>query len=466
MPRTNCAIGIVRANFMAVETIKSQEAALSTPRWPRLQSMVPEQARRPLVYSALVAFSWLYYYRPEDFIPGLNHIPMAKITGIVAILALIGGMMSGGKTKIPRAVQFLWLLLLQMTLCIPFALWRGGAFNTVTDKFSKAVIVATLVSMAVVTLRELRKLLWIQVSAVALVVFFSVLLRHAKDGRLQGIQKSILENPNDLAINIAIGFPLGLAFMLHSKGLKKTIWIIALIFMAVGIVLTYSRSGLLAFILSVGICVWEYGIKGKRRALVAAVVIPLFLGLALALSSAHYRARVESIFLGNIEGSGDKGSLEARRALLRKSFMTGFTHPLFGVGPGCFVLVDHEWVVAHNSYGELIAETGVPGLLLFLLTIAAALKNVSQVRKSQWYEQDSEFRLFTQALWACLVAYLMGGLFASTEYNLYPYFMVGYTCAMVRITSQPLPAKVGLGETSLSRTRYDRILRPETTLAR
>ena len=435
--------------------------------WPaRAQSMVSTQARRPLVYGALAAFVWLYYYRPEDFIPGLSYIPMAKITGIFAILALVAGLMGGGKVKVPRSVLFLWLLLLQMLMCIPTALWMGGALSAVTDKFLKAVVIATLVSLVVVTLGELRKLLWIQVSAVALVVFVSILLRHTKNDRLHGVQLGILENPNDLAINIAISFPLGLTFMLQAKGLKKVIWCVALLFMAVGIVLTYSRSGLLAFILSLAVCVWEYGIKGKRKALVATVVVTLFVGLGLALTSSHYRARVESIALGNIEGSGDKGSLEARKELLKKALTTTLHHPLFGVGAGCFVLVDKGWVVAHNTYGELGAESGIPGLTLFLLTIWAAFKNIAQVRRSPRYQEDAELKLYTQALWACLVAYLIGAAFASTEFNLYPYLMVGYTCAMARIVTQPLPNLQRNGERSVHKVPYDWILGHRATPAR
>ena len=422
---------------------------------------VAVQGRRPFVYAALVTFSVLYYFRPEDFIPGLSYIPMARIAGAIGAIALIVGMMGGGNAKVPRAVKFLWVLLLQMALCVPFAMWRGGAFSTVFEKFAKGVIVAMLISMAVVTVRELRRLLWIQASAVALVTFFSILLRHFRDGRLEGIQKNILENPNDLAINIAISFPIAMAFMLYARGLKKAIWGIALVFMAFGVVLTYSRSGLIALIFSLAICVWEYGIKGKRRYILVITAVALVIGMGAALSTAHYRARVESIFLGNIEGSGDKGSLDARKALLKKSVMTALRHPLVGVGPGCFMLVDQGWVVAHNTYTELAAEAGFPALILFLLAIGAALKNLSQVRKSQHYQEDVEFRLFTQALWAGTVAYLMGACFASTEYNLYPYFMVGYTCAAMRITKQPIPGAERRDGRSLILTRYDRIPRTE-----
>src|SRR5579859_430975 len=420
--------------------------------------------RRPFVYAALVAFSWLYYYRPEDFIPGLSYIPMAKITGIIGMVALLVGM-AGVKTKIPPAVKFLWLLVFQMALCVPFAIWRGGAFSTVVDKFSKTAVVAMLISMAVVSVDGLRKLLWIQVSAVAFVTFFSILLRHSRDGRLEGIQKSILENPNDLAINIAISFPLGLAFLLRTRGPRKILWVVGLAFMAVGIVLTYSRSGLLAFILSLGVCVWEYGIKGKRRYIVWITAILLFLGLGVALTSAHYRARVASILAGNVEGSGDKGSLDARKTLLKKSIMVAVTHPLFGVGPGCFILVDKGWVVAHNTYTELAAEAGFPAMILFLLAIGAALKNVSHVRNSAKYHGDPEFRLFTQGVGAGLVAYLIGACFASTEYNLYPYFLVGYTCAIVRIAAgSPMEKPPSREDLNQRRVLNKKVSRPQVTL--
>jgi O-antigen ligase len=447
--------------FMNTENTSAKGKEGPTGWMARVQA-VATRGRRPFVYGALVTFSVLYYFRPEDFIPGLNYIPMARIAGVIGAVALAVGMMSGTRAKIPQVVKILWLLLLQMALCVPFALWPGGAFSRVFESFDKAVIVAMLIGMTVVTTWELRKLLWIQVSAVAMVTIASILLRNFRDGRLEGIQKSILENPNDLAIGIAISFPLGLAFMLNARGFRRVVWGIALVFMALGVVLTYSRSGLMALILSLAICVWEYGIKGKRRSIVVITVVGLVVGMGAALSTAHYRARVESIFLGNIEGSGDKGSLEARKALLKKSLMIAATHPLVGVGPGCFLLVDQGWVVAHNSYTELAAEAGFPALFLFLWAVGASLKNIAQARKSIHYKEDPEFRLFTQALWAGMVAYLTGACFASTEYNLYPYFMMAYTCAMARISNQAITSPLqGREQRQLNRKSYDRIPQPQ-----
>lgn len=235
--------------------------------------------------------------------------------------------------------------------------------------------------------------------------------------------------------------------------------------MSVGVYMTYSRSGLLAFLLTVMVCIWEYGVKGKRFAIVAAATLILIMAMGIALSSSYYRARVESIFLGNIEGSADRGSLDSRKELLKRSIKTALTHPIVGVGPGCFPLVDESWKVAHNSYTELAAEAGFPALALFLLAFWSSFQNIAKVRKSTLYEQNLEFRLFTQALWAALAAYMAGACFASIEYNLYPYFMVGYTCAMLRLVQKEAGEKA-TKESRILRTDYGVVRKPQTIWTR
>jgi len=122
-------------------------------------------------------------------------------------------------------------------------------------------------------------------------------------------------------------------------------------------------------------------------------------------------------------------------------------------------------VVAHNTYTELAAEAGLPAIFLFLLALGAALKNVLFVKGSVKYQEDPEIGLFTQALRAGLLAYIIAACFASTEYNLYPYFLIGYTCAMVRIVGPRRADKSRIKENSkLKRASYDRFTRPQPTL--
>jgi hypothetical protein len=178
----------------------------------------PAQARRAtLAYRALVLFSVIYFYRPEDFIPGLSYVPLGKIAGGIALAALIFGVKRTERGKIPLEGKILLFLLVHLLLTIPTAFWRGGAFDTVINKFSKGVIIALLISLVVTKMSGLRRLLYIQASAVAIITIASLIVHRTEDGRLMGIQQGILENPNDLAINIAINFPLCMAFMFASK---------------------------------------------------------------------------------------------------------------------------------------------------------------------------------------------------------------------------------------------------------
>src|SRR5207245_8789198 len=188
------------------------------------------------------------------FIPGLTYVPLGKIAGGIALAALIFGVKRTERGKIPLEGKILLFLLAHLLLTIPTAFWRGGAFDTVINKFSKGVIIALLISLEVTKISWLRRLLYIQASAVAIVTIASLIVHHTEDGRLMGIQKGILENPNDLAINIAINFTLCMAFMFASKGgAQKVLWCIGLVFMSYGVVTTYSRSGLLAMAVTVAI---------------------------------------------------------------------------------------------------------------------------------------------------------------------------------------------------------------------
>jgi len=413
---------------------------------PALVGAPPPQTRRTtMAYRALVLFSLLYFFRPEDFIPGLSHVPLGKIAGGVALAALIFGVKGKDRGRLPLECKILLALLVQMILTIPTAFWRGGSFDTVFNKFSKGVIVALLITMVITKMSHLRKLLCIQASAVALITVGSLIAHHTRDGRLMGIQKGILGNPNDLAINIAINFPLCLAFVFAGKGgFRKSLWTLSLIALLVGVVATYSRSGMIAMVITCLICVWEFGVRGRRFGLLAATAIMGVLSVGFLVASPRYVSRLMSLVVrpagaeisGTMESHGE-GSLHARSELLKESISLMLHHPVLGVGPGNFPAVTGTWRVAHNTYTELGAEAGVPGLLLFLALLGVSMRRIRSMRKLPSYAADPEIRLWTSALLAAITGYAAGAMFASTEYNLFPYFIVGYICALHQIASKP-----------------------------
>ena len=164
------------------------------------------------------------------------------------------------------------------------------------------------------------------------------------------------------------------------------------------------------------------------------------------LATPRYLNRIASLVVardpgvigtGTMESHGE-ASLEARTQLLKDSLKLMAQHPIFGIGPGMFPAVTGEWRVVHNTYTELGAEAGVLTLVLFLALLITAGRRIRRVRKLPGYTADPDIRLWASALWAGLAGYAAGALFASTEYTLFPYFLVGYICALYQIAAKPM----------------------------
>ena len=392
--------------------------------------------RTTLAFRALVLFSLLYYARPEDVITPLRFVPISKIVGLVCVIGLIAGLGRRRKVKLPLALIFLLLLFAQMITSIPFALgWRAEAFQMVFSSFAKGVVVAVLISLLVETLPQLRRLLFVQAAAVSFMTLASLALHHMNAGRLIGAAGGIFENSNDLAINIAVNLPFCFAFFLRARGLRKALWAMPVVAMLAAVLLTYSRSGFLALIMAGIVCLWEFGVKGRRFHLILLTMVGMVLMMAFA--PAHYSERLQSIFVGRMAYSKDHGSQEARKELLETSLHIMAQHPLLGIGPGNFPIVTGTWVVAHNTYTEMGAEVGIPALVLFLLVLGAGLNNLFVAQRSALFKADGEFRIFTGGLMASMAAYMLGAFFADTAYNLFPYFLVAYTCGLRQIAEHP-----------------------------
>jgi O-antigen ligase len=385
-----------------------------------------------LAYGALVAFSFLYFARPEDLVHALGFIPIEKILGGIALLALLFGIRGRASfAKWPRELKLLSAMLAWQIIDVPFSFYISGALATVLEKCSKALIVALLVGLVVDTIPQLRRLIFIQAASVAAMTLFSVLIY--KGGRMGGVLGGVFDNPNDLAMNIALNFPLCLMFlMLEKNPLKKFLWFAGLLIMGRGLMLTYSRSGFLALGVAVLFSLWEFGIRNKRYYLLVGAAF-CALGLAV-VGPQSYGDRIKSIFSSDVEVYGD--AKEARLEILKLSLETTAKRPIFGVGPGQFAAYNDLWHVTHNTYTELSSECGIPVLVLFLLVIRECFRNLIKIRKTTIYAADSDIRMYTSALWAGFASYLVGAAFASTAYQLFPYFMVGYTTALLRLCSE------------------------------
>lgn len=415
----------------------------------------PEEARRNSArgaFTALALFMVVYCVRPQDWMPFLAVFPLAKIFGLLAIVGFLWSRMTGRleSAPFPREMIYMILLLIQLVICIPFAVWRGGSFQLVIMNFSEVVILTITLALTVTTMDRLWRLVFIQSLGVVVVAAVSLfndqVLHSSAEGisRITGAVGGIFENPNDLAVSVAMVFPLCFMFLLRSRAFfPKAFWAVSSILLARAVLMTYSRSGFLALSVAVLVTLYEFGIKGKRPSLFLFVGVGLALLLVLS-GPTNYASRLSTIFSPN---SDLTGSAQARRELLIKSLKITAEHPLVGIGPGDFPIVSGVWLVTHNTYTELSAEAGIPALVLFLIIFGRTFKNLRKTRQAA--PDNEQIRMLAGGLTASTAALLVGSFFASTAYHFFPYFLVAYASALCAIAGRqqaphPEPAQIRL----------------------
>jgi len=392
-------------------------------------------------YFWLSVFFIVYCARPEDWVPGLHFFPLAKISGLFALVGLLMSLGGGNSLRnLPREAFYLFsLITLLLVSALLSPVWKGGAFSHTLD-FSKVLVAWTLTCLVVTTLARLRRIIFIQAVSVAVISLVSIAKGHSHP-RLDGVLGGIYSNPNDLAFAIVLSLPFCLAFLVRTGSfLRKAAWAVGMLGMAVALFLTASRAGFITLVLTGAVCLWHIAIKGRRMYLLVAVGA---IGLALIIIGG---GRVKDRFLA-ISGEGLQtqtenrayGSYEQRRFLIFKSLEAVKRYPLFGVGVHNFANYSGTWAEVHVAYLQIAVEGGIPVLILYLLFFRRGFWNLKRVRRMKWI--DAETKLLAGALHGSLVGFAVGALFAPEAYQYFPYFAVAYTAALLRISEQQKPVE-------------------------
>jgi O-antigen ligase len=186
-------------------------------------------------------------------------------------------------------------------------------------------------------------------------------------------------DPNQLAAELipAIVFAAALAAD-RRRPVERGALLVGLVILTVGLAATQSRGGLLAVAAVLLASPLVYN-RQRRMAMVALALVFTVAGSWFAVSP-QARRRVESL---NNGGDG-------RTTLWLVAWRIAEDHPFEGVGLNNFRVVAPQYVfrpgalryveqitdkphVVHSTYLELLAETGIVGLGLFLAAVAACL---------------------------------------------------------------------------------------------
>jgi O-antigen ligase len=205
--------------------------------------------------------------------------------------------------------------------------------------------------------------------------------------------------------------------------------------MAGALVLTASRAGFLDLLVAGTVCLWNFGIRGKRLYLIAGTS---FVGMVLLLAAGkplmkRFAAISEDTANSQMEATA-RESYEERKFLMFKAVEAIEHYPILGVGPGDFVVYSGKWKDVHASYLQIAADGGIPVLILYLLFFGRGFANLRSLRRMK--DLPSEAVLFRGALSSSLVGFVVGACFAPEAYQYFPYFTVCYTSVLFALATE------------------------------
>ena len=359
-------------------------------------------------------------------------IPNARIGMILQPVLLIGMIMTQRTTAILRMPlgKVLIAITAWVAICVPFSVWRGGSF-TVFLVALQALALVVFMAAFIRTIPDCFRVMWTVGIAMAAVGVLALLVGGGKvsgPGRVQdfrlglGGQTNTLADANFLCLYIVIGLPF-LWFSASTKtGFKKVLLLSLMLPMFAGAARTGSRMGLLALL--AGLLLYLIFASVKQRVAVIAAGVALLI-LALSFLPPRILERFTTYFEArSAESAEAAGSAEARKQLLLRALVLTAEHPFFGVGPGEFIDAEAQeageeghrgmWHYTHNTYAELSSETGITGLVLFVIALFGAYRGLSPIRNKYPDVRVRRAALFTQM---AVVITAVGAFFLSIAYG-------------------------------------------------
>jgi O-antigen ligase len=185
--------------------------------------------------------------------------------------------------------------------------------------------------------------------------------------RVQGT----LFHPNSYAMYLTTVIPFGLALLFSKvKTYLKVLTALGLCLGVIALIYSLSRSAWINFL--VIICIVLMLIKIQTAALIAGAALLILIGL-IFFGPDLILARLTS---------NDQGSAVSRITLAQTALAMINDHPWFGVGLGNYIVVLPQYSppifgyalsTVHNAYLLILAETGVIGLIGFLVLLAGLM---------------------------------------------------------------------------------------------
>lgn len=388
-------------------------------------------------------FLWLFtiaiYARPEDFFPVVGQLHLTLTLGICAAVAYLGALFSGKAPFLwPRELKVVLWLTVWFAIGVPFAYWKGGSFQVLTQTWLKTALIFFLLTQTLLTLQRIRAILWAIVLSELAVTTYSILEPSqslwAVDQRLSGINLGIL-GWNFLGIAVALTIPYIATLFICSRSMWKTATLAAATAtMFWMLILTASRGGMLTVSFSI-ILTWFAVLRGTPRGRIVGAGLVIALVASVCVAPGVFWDRMQTLWSDTAPTNGVQASADAsqteRTAVLKDAIKYTAEHPVFGLGLGNFEVARgtqmgaNGWVGAHNTFTEISSEAGLPALVLFLILLATPIYTSGQIGRTEFAGPEAdELTRMARATGASLTAFLLSACFAHIAYEYFLYYPI------------------------------------------
>jgi O-antigen ligase len=270
--------------------------------------------------------------------------------------------------------------------------------------------------------RRLKFLAWVIALSHGYVAFEMNLTYYVDAfNRVQQIGFGGMDN-NGLAIAMVASTGLSFFLGLHAENLwLKAIALLSGLLTAHTVLLTFSRGGMLALILTAAASFW---LIPKRPIHIVMFLIAVAVGIRLA--GPEVQERFSSSFAA--EENRD-ASAESRLQLWSDCCDVILKHPVFGVGPSHWPLIAHNygWPAgkeAHTTWIQAGAEVGAPGLLLLVLFYGLCVVRLRPLAREATPVADPCYHYLARAVIASICGFVLAAQFVSLPGLEAPYYIV------------------------------------------
>jgi len=419
-------------------------------------------------FNLTLAFIFMVFGRIPELVAIKTGVQL-PIAMLISLGAGIAALFAADIRRLSRMRAVQWLLAFTVWLLIAgvFSTWHGGTYQMFKDYWSKSILICLVVSMVVITVEDLRKIMYALTYGTMIIILTGLLFSGTAAGRMTVLDGS-LSNPNELAGRLLTGFCFCLFLIENERGFsfKRAAVILSLPLLLWMVLRTGSRSGLLTLAMLFVMLVVRATMTQRVLIIAGSVTVLMFFFAVLPKDATSRYALMFSSQKGTAsealteEEKMAVGSRDARARLAQEAVDLTLTHPVFGVGPGVYESAAAEqaktegrramWHETHNTYLQISAEAGVPALILYLLALFSCLAQTFRIyRKTRRDPELATISKISYCLMLALMSWMAGALFDSQAYRLEFPMMAGLICAFSlaaapviqrRVASQSKPA--------------------------